>query len=377
MAQYHRSEASGAQVTSMRDPLGSPITMNFLSLKADLQALRSQGAPLGIVNSQTSVGQTEQGKDIQVIRIGKDESFPVLIVGCHHAREWISVEVPYLFAKFLIDTYPNDPVIRRIVDSMDLWIVPMVNPDGHEQTVLANRFWRKNSPPSGSGRDAVDLNRNYATAQWNISVGDFSDDPSSDTFRGQNAAYAKEVNVMQNLILDRINNNKPLFQGLYDFHSYGRWILYPWFGRTDPPPNPLLREAALQVERMVDAKGEADGKDYVEAEGSKLYIHDTPNPPEQGRIPGDFGDFNIEKQPQALVLGIELEPADKDPRQFVIPESEIEPTFQLHKSGILTFLNCLTTLRNPPDRKRMLLQDGSNNSFVVFQPDGWRPFLLY
>ena len=182
MANYHRNDTAGQQKTSMKKS-GVAVTMTFLSLKDDLEKLRN--SPAGIADpAEKTIGKSEQGRDIHVIKIGKNEDMRVLIVGCHHAREWISVEVPYLFAEYLVNNYKSDAKVKRIVDACEIWIVPLVNPDGHERSVLVDRMWRKNFPNTAS-RPSVDPNRNYETAQWGINVGNFSDKPSDELYRGR------------------------------------------------------------------------------------------------------------------------------------------------------------------------------------------------
>lgn len=370
MAQYHRNDDAGPQKTSMKKS-GVAVTMTFNSLRADLEKLR-QSAPAGVVDqSMTKLDdKSEQGRDIHVIKIGKNPSLPVLIVGCHHAREWISVEVPYLFAEFLVNNYSTDAKVRRIVDACEIWIVPLLNPDGHEHSVLVDRMWRKNKPKDAS-RPSIDLNRNYETSQWNITKGNFSDQPKDETFRGKSPGFALEVIALQNLI------KKIKFKGLYDFHSFGRHIMYPWFGRTDTPPDKFQREMALHIERVIDAKGEAEHIDYDEFEGVDLYVKEWGITPEEGRMPGNLKDFMIETVSDAIVIGLELEPGSGDSRGFVLPETEIEHTFNLHKAAMLTFLNCLGTIKSPVPTKRLLLKEGSDNSLVVFQPECWRAFASY
>src|SRR5258708_7086892 len=116
MANYHRNEIAGSHESVDSD--GKSISVDFCSLKDDLGDLRSSiKVPKGVVDmAVTSIGKSEQGADIQAIRIGRDPSMPVLVAGCHHAREWISVEMPFLLADFLIAKYSSDPKVQRIVD---------------------------------------------------------------------------------------------------------------------------------------------------------------------------------------------------------------------------------------------------------------------
>ena len=71
------------------------------SLKKDMDALRTYGVGKGIVDSMSTIGKAApDDKELMVLKVGKGTDHPVLFVGCHHAREWISVEIPYLVAEY-------------------------------------------------------------------------------------------------------------------------------------------------------------------------------------------------------------------------------------------------------------------------------------
>jgi len=123
----------------------------------------------------------------------------VLYLGAHHAREWISTEVVLDFLDYMADNYDSDVRVRMLVDEREMWIVPMVNPDGvtysAERGDLAsngNGGWRKNLrdndgdgelDDNGNARgDGVDLNRNYQYL-WYDRNG-CSTDPNSHLYRG-------------------------------------------------------------------------------------------------------------------------------------------------------------------------------------------------
>ena len=67
--------------------------------------------------------------------------------------------------------YGTDPEITRLVNTNELWFIPVANPDGYDFTFTpGRRLWRKNlRDNNGDGRvtgaDGVDLNRNYPT-RW-------------------------------------------------------------------------------------------------------------------------------------------------------------------------------------------------------------------
>jgi murein tripeptide amidase MpaA len=58
---------------------------------------------------------------------------------------------------------PNDSVVSSLVDTTELWLLPVANPDGYDFTFFGTagaRLWRSDN--NGDGRIAVDLNRNFA-----------------------------------------------------------------------------------------------------------------------------------------------------------------------------------------------------------------------
>ena len=122
------------------------------------------------------LGSSPEGRDILALRISNDSvkegassSKPgIVFTGLHHAREWISLEVPLYLAQNMVKNYETDPEMKKRIDSSETWIIPIVNPDGYEYSRKKNSFWRKNRRPvkidaCGKKTNAIgtDLNRNY------------------------------------------------------------------------------------------------------------------------------------------------------------------------------------------------------------------------
>jgi hypothetical protein len=201
--------------------------------------------------------QGRADRDILALKIGKGSGKPALLfAGCHHARELVTPEMVLRMAQLLVSQYGQDPEITAWVDTREIWLVPMVNPDGH---VLAARgeSQRKNTNnvSGGQRRVGVDLNRNYATA-WGT-VGD-SPQPESDTFRGKTPFSEPETQAMRDLM----TTVKPVF--LLTFHSYSNMVLWPWDHKDAPPSDPRL--AAIGKEF-----GKLSG--YKAQQGSALYLN--------------------------------------------------------------------------------------------------------
>jgi zinc carboxypeptidase len=212
----------------------------------------------------SKLGTSFEGREIFALKISKNASVDdvskpdVLITGLHHAREWISVESPVYFANRLVSGYATDDSIKYLVDHLQIWIVPIVNPDGLSYTqnspnTESVRLWRKNRRPVSSGACnssvGVDLNRNYSY-QWRLQddtpCPDFctdrgcinddrggSDDPFSEIYRGPQAESEAEVKAIKSLVDDPNRH----FRAQLDYHNYSQLILYPWgytpFGTDD------------------------------------------------------------------------------------------------------------------------------------------------
>ncbi|CAN0422722.1 unnamed protein product, partial [Phaeothamnion confervicola] len=169
----------------------------------------------------------------------------VVITGCHHAREWMTVEAPLALGKSLLEGIADDPAKQSRLASSEIWIVPCANPDGYEYSRETDNMWRKNRRPVGQDQlgnpttaVGIDLNRNYGDDLFNHHIifrpdgdtpgntaddfGATSDDPFSEVYRGPYAASEPEVQAMQNL---QMHQN---IRGVLDMHSYGQDLLYPW-----------------------------------------------------------------------------------------------------------------------------------------------------
>ena len=81
-----------------------------------------------------SIGSSIEGREIRLIKIGKPRSDGITkpaiwIDGGIHAREWISpASVGYVIHS-LVENY-NRPEVRNLVDTFDIYVVPVLNPDG-------------------------------------------------------------------------------------------------------------------------------------------------------------------------------------------------------------------------------------------------------
>jgi len=283
---------------------------SYLELEADLMALEAAYPHLARV---FDLGDSLEGRNIYALKVSDnvehDEAeAEVFFVGCHHAREWISVEVPYLLGKYLVENYDSDPEIRSLVRRSEIWIVPLLNPDGLDYSIYFYRYWRKNRRDNGDGTYGVDLNRNYGY-NWGYDNLGSSSNSSSEVYRGPAPFSEPESQSVRDFFQQRD------IQAMITYHSYSQVILYPW-GYTHYPTSrdELLEKIGAEMsERIEDVHGNYYG--YGRA-GSKLYLTN-----------GDTTDwtFGIYRIPSYT---IELPPIDIFSGGFFNDQEDISTIFE-------------------------------------------------
>ena len=139
-----------------------------------------------------------EGQKLYALKITKDVSQandrPVFVLDAqHHAREVMTAEIAKDAMDYLTSRYATDAQVRSWVDSIVIWVVPIVNPDGAMYVFQNDNWWRKNRHPGC----AVDLNRNY-NFLWNACQGS-SGTCSDETYRGAAADSEPETQGMVQL----------------------------------------------------------------------------------------------------------------------------------------------------------------------------------
>jgi hypothetical protein len=197
-----------------------------------------------------SIGRSVNGQRILALKVTKnarnlrDGKRPaVLYGGTQHAREWITPEMVRRLMHHVLDSYKSDRDMRRLVDTTELWFLPVSNPDGYDFTFTeGNRLWRKNlADNDGDGSitqvDGVDLNRNFPV-KWGWDNEGSSPEWSSQTYRGPSPASEPETRALDRLF-DRVG-----FEHYINYHSAAELLLYGigWQVST-PSPDDVILEA--------------------------------------------------------------------------------------------------------------------------------------
>ncbi|XP_073822191.1 zinc carboxypeptidase-like [Musca autumnalis] len=174
------------------------------------------------------IGYSYEGRLIRGIKISrKPGNKAVFIESNIHAREWItSATITYIIDELLAS---RNPGVQKMAESVDWWIIPVLNVDGFVYSHEVNRMWRKSrllSDPSGKCI-GTDLNRNFDFL-WMLTGA--SDDPCSETYAGPYAESDPEINQMTKFINTSIPEDT--IKIYISLHSYGQYVLSPW-GHTD------------------------------------------------------------------------------------------------------------------------------------------------
>jgi hypothetical protein len=214
--------------------------------------LRETAAANPTLTKLVTYGETVNGQDLLALKVSKnagrepDGRKPaVLYLGAQHAREWITPEMVRRLMHHFIDGYGSDAEITRLVDTTELWFVPVANPDGYDFTFTeGNRLWRKNLRDNdGDGTivagDGVDLNRNFAV-KWGWDNEGSSPQPASETYRGPDPNSEPETQALDDFV-GRVG-----FQHFVNYHSAAELLLYGigWQVNT-PSPDDVVLEAMV------------------------------------------------------------------------------------------------------------------------------------
>lgn len=174
--------------------------------------------------SRVKIGETFEKRPMYVLKFstGGGKKRPAIWLNAGiHAREWISQATAIWTARKIVTDYKKDPAITSILKKVDIFLLPVANPDGYVYTQSQNRLWRKTrSRNPGSRCVGADPNRN-----WNASFAGegTSDNPCSEVYHGSHPNSEVEVKSVVDFIQKHGN-----FKCFIDLHSYSQLLMYPY-----------------------------------------------------------------------------------------------------------------------------------------------------
>ncbi len=291
------------------------------------------------IAQKLSIGRSYQGRQVWALKISDnvstDEDEPeVLFTSQMHAREWLSLEQDLRIIELLTSNYRANPDtqleqrVKHIVDSLEIWVIPMLNPDGAEYDI-ANpssgfRNQRKNRQPVGDGvQPGIDLNRNFSFG-WGC-CGGSSGKPGSFYFRGKKPWQGVETALLRDFVMDRIVGGRQQLRAAIDWHAFNEEIMWPFAYTKADLPRPMAADDLAAFKAV--AQGMADLNGYMPKQLSDLYVFDG------GSSDWLYGDQRI------FSLTIEVYPLDNSHVGGLYPpDSVIERETTRNDGAVLYFL---------------------------------------
>lgn len=210
---------------------------------------------------------------VQALRIGvhRDGSrIGVLAYSQEHAREWATPLVTLEFAERLLANYATDATTRNLLENVEVFVIPTVNPDGANYSFNDAAFQRKNMVNHcvGAQRDprnadswGVDVNRNYTVGSLFDGYVGASANCLSGTYAGTAELSESESNNV--IALAKAHDN---IRFVMNVHSYGGYFMWPPGAYAMPGrvtlPRPSAEESALfqaSAKRIVGAIASSRG----------------------------------------------------------------------------------------------------------------------
>ncbi|GAA0328138.1 M14 family zinc carboxypeptidase [Streptomyces blastmyceticus] len=162
-----------------------------------------------------------------------------------HARELTTGEMSWRWTDELTGQYGKDPDITKLMDTTEMWVVPIANPDGVDIVASGgdNPLWqRKNADDSHgascgwTGQIGVDLNRNAGSHWGGLGT---STQPCNEVYLGPAADSEPENSALEGLfrqlypaVRTGTGDSDPApadARGMMiSLHSDASMVLFPW-----------------------------------------------------------------------------------------------------------------------------------------------------
>jgi carboxypeptidase T len=249
----------------------------YLSLDSINIYLRNFATNYPTICVLDSLGLSYENRQMYGVKISDNPSVSepqepgVFICGLHHSREWATIVTCLSVADSFLRAYSTAPEIQDLVNNHEIWIFPVINPDGYYYDYPSQLSWRKNRQPF-SGSIGTDLNRNYNGAcngdrfgLWGAltSGAQSSHNPSNLTFMGSLGMSSPEITNVRNFFMTH-NINVSL-----SFHSYSELVLWPWGYQAIPTPdNTIFVRVGTRMANMIQ---KVSGGTYTPEQSTSLY----------------------------------------------------------------------------------------------------------
>lgn len=186
-----------------------------------------------LVSEKQVIGDylTQEGRPIHWLKVGNnpnvDEDKPAIFYNSlHHAREPNALAQMIFYIWYLVENYETDAEVKYIMDNVEMYFVPCVNPDGYvyNETIAPNGGgnWRKNRWVNDNNNPVgVDLNRNYGH-EWGLDDNGSSPFQTSDIYRGTAPFSEPETQAIRDFCVQH------QFKISLNYHSFSNLLIIPW-----------------------------------------------------------------------------------------------------------------------------------------------------
>lgn len=232
------------------------IPSGYLDVNSLNAVIGYQALEFNFLTVETLPYTSVEGRSTQLIHISHAPGTrrSVFFQAGTHAREVVNPDMLLSFTFQLCNAYRNKTGItlgnksfsaqdiRMIVQQLDLYILPLVNPDGRNRVFTDSPWWRKNCNPIGTSMGyGVDINRNQ-TFLWSSLLGSTTN-PQDSVYRGPSpTSEAESLNVQW------VFQQHPEIWCFADVHSFSQLVIYPWGDAPNQTVDPNMNYANPQYD---------------------------------------------------------------------------------------------------------------------------------
>jgi hypothetical protein len=210
------------------------------------------------------IGFSVQGRSLLALRVcGQPSALgrlpQVKLIGGIHGNEPVSTDLLMRLLRHLLEGYGQDPGITAVVDATDLWVLPLMNPDGYEATGGRTR-------ENASG---VDLNRDFPSVADPVNTG---------------VGRAPETAAVMAWA------GEQRFALCASMHSGALCVVYPW-GHAHDPDDPAQQNPETEL-FLFEALTYAAQNTPMWQRDDRYWFHGTRNAADWYVVLGEMGDWN-------------------------------------------------------------------------------------